>query len=173
MKKIVEIKICKQCNIEFKITNKDLEFYKKISPKFGWKVFEIPTPSLCQNCRQQLRLSFRNERNLYKRKCDATWEEIISIYSPDKPYNVYKQDYWWSDKWDGLDYWRGYDFEKWFFQQFQELMLDVPKISLNWFWNENCDYTNFLWNSKSCYFTIAWVENQDVLILQMNNHFLR
>jgi len=105
MKKIVEIKICKQCNIEFKITNKDLEFYKKISPKFDGKIFEIPSPSFCPDCRLQRRLSFRNEKSLYRRKCDATWKDIISMFSPDKNYKVVSQDYWWSDKWDALDYW--------------------------------------------------------------------
>jgi Zn ribbon nucleic-acid-binding protein len=59
---------------------------------------------LCPECRQQRRLSFRNERNLYKRDCDATGKSIISIYSPDKPYKVYNQDFWWSDNWDAMDY---------------------------------------------------------------------
>jgi len=65
-------KTCKKCSTHFEITSSDLEFYKKISPKFDGKVFEIPTPTLCPECRQQRRLSFRNERNLYKRDCDAT-----------------------------------------------------------------------------------------------------
>gem|GEM_PF-1976125 len=34
MEKTVETKNCKQCNIEFTISDKELEFYKKISPKF-------------------------------------------------------------------------------------------------------------------------------------------
>jgi hypothetical protein len=33
--KIVERKICKQCGINFDITDKDKEFYDKISPKFN------------------------------------------------------------------------------------------------------------------------------------------
>jgi hypothetical protein len=33
--KVVETKICKKCNTKFDITDKDLEFYKKISPKFN------------------------------------------------------------------------------------------------------------------------------------------
>jgi len=64
----------------------------------------ILSPTLCPDCRQQRRLAFRNERNLYKRKCSATGEDIISIYSPDKPYRVYNQEFWWSDKWNPLDY---------------------------------------------------------------------
>jgi hypothetical protein len=32
--KIVETKTCKHCNISFEITDKDLEFYEKVSPIF-------------------------------------------------------------------------------------------------------------------------------------------
>jgi hypothetical protein len=33
-KKIIENKICKHCKSSFEITDKDLEFYEKISPSF-------------------------------------------------------------------------------------------------------------------------------------------
>ena len=88
MEKIIETKVCKKCSSNFDITDFDLEFYKKVSPKFNWEKFQIPAPTFCPDCRQQRRLSFRNERNLYKRKCDATEKEIISIYSPDKKYLI-------------------------------------------------------------------------------------
>ena len=101
---LVEERVCKHCSVVFPITDKDMEFYEKVSPVFGGKRYTIPAPTLCPDCRQQRRLSFRNERKLYKRKCDATGKDIISIYSPDKPYTVYHQDYWWSDKWNPLDY---------------------------------------------------------------------
>jgi hypothetical protein len=32
--KIVETKICRHCSEKFNITNKDLEFYEKVSPVF-------------------------------------------------------------------------------------------------------------------------------------------
>jgi len=32
--KIVETKICKHCSCQFDITDKDLEFYEKVSPIF-------------------------------------------------------------------------------------------------------------------------------------------
>jgi len=54
-------KTCKKCSINFEITDKDLEFYKKISPKIGGKIFEIPLPTFCSDCRQQRRLTWRNE----------------------------------------------------------------------------------------------------------------
>jgi hypothetical protein len=102
--KITQTKICKKCNSSFDITDKDLIFYNKISPKFGDKKYTIPTPTLCPECIQQRKLTFRNERNLYKRKCDLIKKEIISIYSPNKSYKVYNREDWWSDKWNALDY---------------------------------------------------------------------
>jgi hypothetical protein len=35
MEKIVKIHICKHCGASFDITDKDLEFYEKISPVFN------------------------------------------------------------------------------------------------------------------------------------------
>ena len=162
MEKTVEIKKCKQCNEEFKITDKDLEFYKKISPKFDGKIFEIPSPSFCPDCRLQRRLSFRNEKSLYRRKCDATWKDIISMFSPDKNYKVVSQDYWWSDKWDALDYWVDFDFDKSFFEQFGELIKNVPTIGLLNSNNEWCEYNNYISWCKNCYLSSAvylWAED--------------
>ncbi len=34
MRKIIESKICKQCNTSFDITDIDLKFYDKVSPIF-------------------------------------------------------------------------------------------------------------------------------------------
>jgi hypothetical protein len=102
--KIIQTKICKKCSTSFDITDRDIKFYDKISPKFGDKKYIIPTPTLCSKCRKQRRSVWRNERKLYKRKCDLTKKEIVSIYSPDKPYKVYNREDWWSDKWDGVDF---------------------------------------------------------------------
>ena len=161
--KVVETKICKHCETKFEITNRDLEFYEKVSPVFAWKKYNIPTPKFCPDCRQQRRLSFRNERKLYKRICYATGKQIVSIYSPDKLYKVYDQEIWWSDKWDALDYWRDFDFNKSFFEQFNELMKEVPRISvLNWV-SENSDYTNHCYNNKNCYLIFDGSYNENGL----------
>ena len=73
-------RICKKCEVEFQIPQEDLEYYHNISPKFGGKTCEIPPPTLCFVCRHQKRLAFRNEINLYHRKCDSTGRQIISMY---------------------------------------------------------------------------------------------
>ncbi len=145
-------KTCKKCTQNFEITKEDLEFYKKISPKIWEEKIEIPAPTLCPDCRQQRRLAFRNERNLFRRKCDATGENIIGMYSPDKNYKIYDKDFWWSDKWDALDYWMNFDFSKSFFEQFRELQLKVPRLANFHQWeNEKIDYTNLVSNSSESY----------------------
>ncbi len=158
--RIATVKICKKCSENFEITNSDLEFYKKISPKFSGKIFEIPAPTLCPECRQQRRLAFRNERNLYRRKCDATGENIISVYSPDKKYKVYEQNFWWSDKWNPLDYGKDFDSSKSFFEQFWDLLKEVPKA---WIINKNSinsEYTNICANNKDSYLLIESSDNE-------------
>jgi len=154
--KNIETKICK-CWVQFEITDKDLEFYEKISPVFWWEKYLIPAPTLCPDCRHQRRLSFRNERNLYKRKCDATGKNIISAYSPNKLYKVYDQNEWWSDKWNALDYWIDFDFSLGFFEQFLELRDKVPRMSLINSFSENSEYTNHSYYNKNCYLCFeAW-----------------
>jgi len=51
--------------------------------------YNIPSPTLCPECRSQRRLAWRNRRNMYRRTCDASGKNIISMFSPDKPYKVY------------------------------------------------------------------------------------
>ena len=52
------------------------------------------------------------------------------MYSPDKNYVIYNLDFWWSDKWDVMDYYLNIDFDKSFFDQFKELLNIVPKRPL-------------------------------------------
>jgi len=142
---------CQNCQQSFEIMDEDLKFYKEISPIFNNKKYEIPPPTFCPDCRQQRRLAFRNEYKLYKRKCDATGEEILSVFSPEKPFKVYKNNYWYSDKWNPLDYEQEYDFNKAFFEQFQELMRKVPQLALSTINLQNCDFTNQCGFCKNCY----------------------
>ena len=69
---ITQWKTCAISGQEFPIYKSDRDFYDKISPTFNGKKYQIPTPTLCPEERQRRRLLFRNERKLYKRKCDAT-----------------------------------------------------------------------------------------------------
>ncbi len=80
---IVEWKVCAVSNQPFPIFQSNLDFYRTISPSFGGGKFFLPTPILCPEERDRRRLSFRNERKLYKRQCSASGKMIISTYAPD------------------------------------------------------------------------------------------
>ena len=108
-----ETKTCQNCHNGFVIEPDDFEFYAKM---------QVPAPTFCPECRNQRRFSWRNERNLYKRKDSLTGEDLISVYSPDKPFVIYSQKNWWSDNWNPMSYGCNYDFTKPFFLQFSELL---------------------------------------------------
>ena len=152
---IVERKTCAVSGTKFPIYQSDMNFYEKVSPTFAGKTFTIPTPALCPEERQRKRLAWRNLNKLYRRKCSATDNDIISIYHPDSPFVVFDQKVWWSDAYDPLEYGRDFDFSKTFTEQFRELQLAVPRSSLLNGMNENADYANHSYHNKNCYLVFA------------------
>ncbi len=144
---------CKKCSTGFEITDRDKRFYTEMA---------VPEPTLCPNCRQQRRLSFRNERNWYKRTCDLTGEPVISIYSPGKPFKIYSQKAWWGDKWDALEYGRDFDFNQPFFPQFRKLQLAVPRAALFNTNSENSEYTTHCGDNRNCYMCCDVGKSEDV-----------
>tara|TARA_B100000315_G_C14297812_1_gene460415 strand:+ start:249 stop:527 length:279 start_codon:yes stop_codon:yes gene_type:complete len=81
-----KVEKCKACSKDFLIIEQEQKFYKKK---------DLPFPENCPDCRQKRRLSLRNERKLYKRKCDKCTKDMISTYSPDSKYIVYCQECFW------------------------------------------------------------------------------
>ncbi len=125
----------------------------------------IPAPKLCPDCRQQRRLSWRNERSLYKRKCDATGKDIVSIYSPDKPHTIYNQEFWWSDNWDALDHGINYDENAGFFSQFSHLLHQTPLFGIYHMTQNsiNSEYSNHCLDSNNTYYCASVVNSEDIL----------
>jgi len=118
---------CPYCRTTFEISEYDFELLATVSPVIAGKTYPIPPPTLCPDCRQQRRLLYRNERHFYRRTCDLTKKEIISIYSPEQPCKVYDQTAWWSDDWDQLATGREFDSTQPFFAQFQAMSLSAPR----------------------------------------------
>ena len=77
---------CQICKEKFKIIPKEIEFYKK---------HEIRLPIYCPFCRAAQRFDLRNEREVFKRKCDACKKTLITTYPPESPHLVYCLDCWW------------------------------------------------------------------------------
>lgn len=88
-------------------------------------------------------------------------EAIISTYNPSKSYTVYSPKEWWSDVWDGLNYGLDIDFNRPFFEQFDELWKKVPQIALLNTNNENAEYATFSEQDKNCYLVFASNRNED------------
>lgn len=147
------MKQCKQCQSSFEVLDADRDFYK---------MMQVPEPTFCYLCRMQRRLTYRSERFLYHRKCDLSGKQIISTYSTDKPFPVYANSEWWSDKWDPRDYGRDFDFSRPFFEQFFELRNDVPRLNLiQQEPMENSDYCNAAGKCKNCYLCFSSNGNED------------
>ncbi len=161
---------CSKCTTQFEITESDREFYRKVVPTFNEKHFAIPDPDLCPICRKKLRLAWRNLRNVYYRTCDFTGEKIMSCYDTDSPHKVYRGDIWWSDKWDPLEYERDYDFNRPFFEQWHELLLDVPVLDRYALLNENCDFINGAAKCKNCYLSFNMDYCEDGLYIGEAKH---
>ena len=95
-------------------------------------------------------------------------QDIIAMYSADKLLVVYKQDYWWSDKWDPLSSGREYDFSRPFFDQLKEIILSTPwpaLINLN---AVNSDYCNSTMSNKNCYLVFGGDFNEDCVYSTFN-----
>jgi hypothetical protein len=145
-----ETKNCQNCKKDFTIESDDFAFYEKM---------KVPTPTFCPDCRLQRRLAFRNERTLYKRKCDLCGKDMIAMYDKDGGIISYCGECWWSDKWDALSFGQDYDFSRPFFEQFSELLRKVPHQNLVGIFSTwiNTEYANMNHELKNCY----WLFNSD------------
>ena len=128
-----EIKVCQNCKQDFKIFSEDLTFYEQMT---------VPLPTFCPDCRAQRRFMWRNERTLYKRKCDLCQKSFICLYTEDAPYTIYCKECWYGDGWDPISFGVDYNPSKTFFEQFKDLMHKVPRLGI---WTVQCansEYTN-------------------------------
>ena len=156
--------VCQNCKDNFTIEPEDFNFYEKM---------QVPAPTFCPECRLQRRLVWRNERSLYRRKCELCGQNIISMYSPESPFSVYCHECWWGDGWDSLKYGRDYNFSKPFFEQFKELMLRVPRANLIQKDVVNSPYTNWPAHIKNSYLVFGGHDIEDSAYISLRSHFLK
>ena len=180
---IVEWKKCHVSWQEFPIYKSDIEFYDKVSPTFevseeyakefleknsdikdrfeykDWKLkAKLPTPTLCPEERERRRFAFMNEQSLYKRKCDNSWKNLIGIFSPDKNYIVYDQDFWraFNRKTYKIDNYQ-WDFK----DNISELLLHTPIANRAVLNCENSDYANQVRETKNSYMCFNCIDIED------------
>ncbi|MBU0670723.1 zinc-ribbon domain containing protein, partial [Patescibacteria group bacterium] len=143
--------ICDNCQQKFNISKQDQEYYKS---------FNVPEPTWCPDCRKMRRLSMRNERTFYQRRCDFCNKDIIAYYPKKSHQVVYCPECWYSDSWDPNNFSKDFNFEKPFFEQFKALYKIVPTLSLDVVNCENSQYVSYCGDDKSCYYDIAGEANE-------------
>ncbi|MFH1246350.1 MAG: hypothetical protein V1489_01055 [Candidatus Liptonbacteria bacterium] len=148
-----ETRVCQNCKTQFTIEPEDFSFYEHI---------KVPPPTFCPDCRMQRRLTWRNERTLYKRTCDLCKQQIVSMYPEHSSFTVYCPECWQSDKWDSASYGKPYDFSIPFFTQFRALLGAVPRLSLEGYQNVNTPYSNYTWFSKDIYLSPTTISSENI-----------
>ncbi len=154
MENISENRICQSCKSEFIIELEDFSFFKKIG---------VPPPTWCPRCRFLRRMTFVNERSLYKRVCGNCNRFIISTYDTSTKLIVWCTECYLSDIWDARDYSRNYDFSTSFLKQFEKLKLDIPNRALYQYGGVDCDYANFCHFSKNVYLSSNVVHCENIM----------
>lgn len=150
--KILEWKTCKYTWEQFPIFEKEAEIIEKVSPIFIWEKYTFPLPSISPKIRAFQKMLWRNERNMYKRKCDITGKEIVSVYHPEYSGNVYSFQKYISDDWDPMSYGKKVDFSKSIFENFIDFFQNIPKKSIHvWPTMENSSFCNYGAHTKNCY----------------------
>src|SRR3989338_8537812 len=90
-----ETKTCQNCKQNFVIESDDFMFYEKM---------KVPAPTWCPTCRAMRRMTFWNQRNLYRKIEQRTGVELFSGYPEEAAIEIYDHDFWWSDAWDPMRY---------------------------------------------------------------------
>ena len=148
---IVETKKCLLSGKEFFITDRDMDFYDKISPVIGGKKYAVPTPTLSPDERCRRRTIHRNESKLYNAKSALSDKPIITLYSPREDLKSVLREEWFSDQWNPLDYAHEYGTDGTFFDQFSALQNPIPRAATVTMGNENSEFTTGTGYCKNCY----------------------
>lgn len=114
----------------------------------------MPLPDLFRHL-----LAFWQHTSLFKRKCDRTGKDLISIFSEDCPYPVWDRDEWIANANPPSII---FDPTKKFFDQLWELFQHCPLPHNTIIGTENCEYTDDWWYSKKCFLCHSGFKCEDV-----------
>lgn len=151
---------CTRCSQAFEITEADQAYYSKRG---------VPPPKLCPKDRLKRRLSFRNERKLYVRICDASGKTIVSNIRPDSPFPVFHNEEWQKQAHE-VPRLESFDFNKTFAEQYAQIWAKAPRMhKASAGDEENSEYSNHCGHCRNCYFIFNSEEDQDCMYLKFGD----
>lgn len=166
----MDTEVCQKCKLPFSFRPEEIALRAKLAPIINGVKYDLPKPTLCFGCRLQRRMLWRNDRNLYERKCDKSGQTLISMFHPEAEAVVWHKDLWWADDWEAKDYGQEYDFNRSFFDQYKELLARVPMPNVMTLNSENSLYTNYNCYNKNCYLCFAGNYLEDSLYCYNAGH---
>ena len=146
------MEICELTGESFEVSPAERQF----TAQFG-----VDRQRLCPLERQRRRAAHRNFTNLYWRTGDSG--KFLSMYDEHAKFPVYSSKQWWGDSWDAKSFGREVDFSKPFFDSYAALKNTVPHFATIGIENDNCDYSNAVFNSRNCYLCFGCVKSSDCL----------
>jgi hypothetical protein len=138
------VRVCQNCKKDFTIEPDDFVFYEK---------FDLPSPVLCPYCRWKYLLAFWVFGRFRIAKSALSGKTIITVLPESVPFPIYERNEFVSDAWDPLTYGKDYDASRPFMDQLIELQAKVPHPHQCGVKNQNCDWTDDVWESKDAYLT--------------------
>lgn len=149
---------CVDCKTSFDVVVPE-NLFEKVSPQFGGISYPFAEPTRCWPCRRRNRLTFKNERQLYRRTCSLTGMSVVSTFSPDKPYPVIRSLEVGADGIDATQF--GMEVGEDVLARYSDLKRLVPRGSVLLRGSENCAYNNDVADSKNAYLSFGSTKLQD------------
>lgn len=145
---------CRFSGERFYVRPEDAEFYQSM---------RVPLPTLSPAERTRCRLAAAPSYFFFRGVSAATGKPVVTVYPPSAPVKIFEHEFWMSDAWSPMDYGRGIEAGKSFFEQFAALQRDVPRPNLNSHpSNINSEFTNNSVHLKNCYLTFDAIKGENL-----------
>ncbi|MBI4600130.1 hypothetical protein HY732_04410 [Candidatus Uhrbacteria bacterium] len=146
--------ICPISELSFEITDTERELYG---------MFDLPVSDMHPFLRFVMRFAHGNNWSLYWTTEMRTGKKILTCYDPKEFPKIVEHGYWMSNEFDAREYGRAFDFSRPFFEQYFEMVAEIPRPNVTILNCENVEYANHVFWSKNCYLCFICFHCENVL----------
>ncbi len=140
-----------------------LHFQHHELEKRHYERFGFPVPNTHPIARFVMRLAHGNSWSLYWTSDARTGKKLLSGYNPKEGLQIVDHHYWTSDEFDAKEYGREFDFSRGFFEQYFEMINNIPHPNVEIVNCTNVEYANHVFSSKNCYLCFICFHCENVL----------